>query len=101
MPQRQVSTTHSTSTFTVSRDRFGFTGRMEFYQPADLEQVIARSAALLGVNIDTAAAAELAKRSRGTPRIANALLRRVRDYAQIHSDSCINVGVVNDALAMF
>ena len=66
------------------RDRFGFTAHLEFYEPAELEQVVARSAILLGVTIPAEARAEIARRSRGTPRIANRLLRRVRDYALVH-----------------
>ncbi|MCL1900640.1 MAG: Holliday junction branch migration DNA helicase RuvB, partial [Promicromonosporaceae bacterium] len=64
------------------RDRFGFTGHLDFYSATDLQQVITRSAGLLGVSIDPAAAAEIASRSRGTPRIANRLLRRGRDWAE-------------------
>ena len=71
------------------RDRFGFTGHMEFYEPAELERVIHRSARLLDVEIGADGAAEIAGRSRGTPRIANRLLRRVRDYAQVKTDGGI------------
>ena len=71
------------------RDRFGFTAHMEFYEPAELERVIHRSAHLLDVEIDADGAAEIAGRSRGTPRIANRLLRRVRDYAQVKADGVI------------
>ena len=71
------------------RDRFGFTAHMEFYEPAELERVIHRSANLLDVEIDADGAAEIAGRSRGTPRIANRLLRRVRDYAQVKADGVI------------
>ena len=66
------------------RDRFGFTGHLEFYDDADLERVIARSAQVLNVSLPENARAEIARRSRGTPRIANRLLRRVRDYALVH-----------------
>src|SRR4051812_14080522 len=65
------------------RDRFGFTGHLEFYDPADLERIVARSARLLDVHVHADAAAEIASRSRGTPRIANRLLRRTRDFAQV------------------
>ncbi len=68
------------------RDRFGFTGHLEFYDEPELEQVIARSAAVLGVDVPTDALSEIARRSRGTPRIANRLLRRVRDYALVHGE---------------
>lgn len=67
------------------RDRFGFTGHLEFYEESELEQVIARSAAVLGVDLPTDSLSEIARRSRGTPRIANRLLRRVRDYALVHT----------------
>ncbi|WDH77466.1 Holliday junction branch migration DNA helicase RuvB [Microbacterium esteraromaticum] len=66
------------------RDRFGFTGHLEFYSADDLEQVISRSAGVLGVRLPDDALSEIARRSRGTPRIANRLLRRVRDYALVH-----------------
>ncbi|GAA2014720.1 Holliday junction branch migration DNA helicase RuvB [Microbacterium ulmi] len=66
------------------RDRFGFTAHLEFYEPAELERVVERSAAMLGVDLPVSARAEIARRSRGTPRIANRLLRRVRDYAVVH-----------------
>ncbi|GAA1467752.1 Holliday junction branch migration DNA helicase RuvB [Microbacterium thalassium] len=68
------------------RDRFGFTAHLEYYDPAELEQVIERSAVMLGVKVPAAARAEIARRSRGTPRIANRLLRRVRDYLIVHGD---------------
>ncbi|GHI84403.1 Holliday junction branch migration DNA helicase RuvB [Streptomyces xanthophaeus] len=83
------------------RDRFGFTGHMEFYAPEELERVIHRSARLLDVQIDTAGAAEIAGRSRGTPRIANRLLRRVRDYAQVRADGVINREVAGTALQVY
>ncbi|REJ05447.1 Holliday junction branch migration DNA helicase RuvB [Microbacterium bovistercoris] len=69
------------------RDRFGFTGHLEYYGEDELEQVIARSAAVLGVRLPADALSEIARRSRGTPRIANRLLRRVRDYALVHGDA--------------
>jgi Holliday junction DNA helicase RuvB len=67
------------------RDRFGFTAHLEYYEPEELERVIERSAAMLGVTLPPAARAEIARRSRGTPRIANRLLRRVRDYLVVHA----------------
>lgn len=76
------------------RDRFGIVQRLEFYNTQDLTQIIMRSADILGVDIEEQGALEIAKRSRGTPRIANRLLRRVRDYAQVKSD-----GVVSDKTA--
>ncbi|MEO2132775.1 Holliday junction branch migration DNA helicase RuvB [Microbacterium sp.] len=66
------------------RDRFGFTAHLEYYEPDELEQVISRSASVLGVDLPRTARAEIARRSRGTPRIANRLLRRVRDYVIVH-----------------
>jgi Holliday junction DNA helicase RuvB len=65
------------------RDRFGWVARLEYYPPADLERILARSARLLQIDLETGACAEIARRSRGTPRIANRLLRRVRDFAQV------------------
>lgn len=82
------------------RDRFGIVQRLEFYQPADLARIVARSAGLLGVEIDADGAGEIAQRSRGTPRIANRLLRRVRDYAQIKADGRIDRKVADAALNM-
>lgn len=83
------------------RDRFGFTAQMEFYNTADLTKVVTRAAAILGVSIDHEAAGEIASRSRGTPRIANRLLRRVRDYAEVHSDGHIDLRAAQDALVVF
>ncbi len=68
------------------RARFGIVHRLEFYEASDLEEIVRRSARILAVPIDDEAAAEIARRSRGTPRIANRLLRRVRDYAQVRAD---------------
>jgi Holliday junction DNA helicase RuvB len=83
------------------RDRFGFTAHMDFYDAADLEQVLARSARLLGVRLEPAAAVEVAGRSRGTPRIANRLLRRVRDFAQVRADGVVTRGVAREALLVY
>jgi Holliday junction DNA helicase RuvB len=83
------------------RDRFGFTGHMDFYTPAELERVVHRSAKLLDVPIDTEGAAEIAGRSRGTPRIANRLLRRVRDYAQVKADGRVDRELAGKALAVY
>src|SRR5437868_11264638 len=71
------------------RARFGIVHRLEFYTPQDLEEIVRRSARILNVPIADAAATELAQRSRGTPRIANRLLHRVRDYAQVRADGAI------------
>jgi len=80
------------------RDRFGIVQRLEFYGVDDLESIVKRSAAILGVSIDEAGARRIAQRSRGTPRIANRLLRRVRDYAQVRADGRIGAGVADAAL---
>ena len=83
------------------RDRFGYTGHLEFYEAAELQQIVTRSARLLDVDVDVAGAAEIASRSRGTPRIANRLLRRVRDFAQVRADGTVTRPVAHDALALF
>jgi Holliday junction DNA helicase RuvB len=83
------------------RDRFGFTGHMDFYSSAELVQVLDRSADLLGVRIRPDGAAEIAGRSRGTPRIANRLLRRVRDYAEVRVDGVVTEQVARAALAVY
>ena len=83
------------------RDRFGFTAHMDFYQPAELEIIIRRSAGLLGVALRDDGAAELAGRSRGTPRIANRLLRRVRDYAEVKGNGVVDRAVARAALELY
>ena len=83
------------------RDRFGFTAHLEFYEPGELDQIVHRSAGLLGVDLTDEGSAEIASRSRGTPRIANRLLRRVRDYAQVRADGIVTLGVAQAALDMF
>lgn len=83
------------------RDRFGFTAHMEFYGVHELEQIARRSADLLQVELASDGAREIASRSRGTPRIVNRLLRRVRDFAQVHGDGTINVKTACDALELF
>ena len=83
------------------RDRFGFTAHLEFYDAADLEHVVNRSARLLNVRIDADGAKELAGRSRGTPRIANRLLRRVRDYAEVKADGAVNLDTARAALDVY
>jgi Holliday junction DNA helicase RuvB len=81
------------------RARFGLVERLGFYPPEDLERIVTRSAAILQVPIDPQGAAEVARRSRGTPRVANRLLRRVRDYAQVRADGHITAPVADAALA--
>lgn len=82
------------------RDRFGIVQRLEFYNVADLTHIVARSAALLGVNMEGKGAEEVAKRSRGTPRIANRLLRRVRDYAEMKGNGIVTSSLADSALNM-
>jgi Holliday junction DNA helicase RuvB len=82
------------------RDRFGIVARLEFYTPAELARIVHRSAGLLRAPIDASGATEIARRSRGTPRIANRLLRRVRDYADVRADGRIDQTVAEAALAM-
>ena len=80
------------------RDRFGITLRLELYTPEELSQIVARSAGILGVPIDPEGAMEIARRSRGTPRIANRMLRRVRDFAQVRAGGAITRKVADEAL---
>ena len=82
------------------RARFGLVNRLNYYEPAELSEIVKRSAAKLGVDIDDEGAAEIARRSRGTPRIANNLLRRVRDYAQIKSGNFIDGKAAAESLAL-
>ena len=83
------------------RDRFGFTAHLDFYDVADIENIISRSSQLLGIEISSDAIGEIGKRSRGTPRIANRLLRRVRDFAQVHGDGNISLDHAVNALTMY
>jgi Holliday junction DNA helicase RuvB len=83
------------------RDRFGFTAHLDFYDEEDIANIVERSAALLDVKISDDAVRELGKRSRGTPRIANRLLRRVRDYAQVHGTGSITLEITRAALQMY
>ena len=82
------------------RDRFGIVSRLEFYTPQELALIVERSARLLEVHIEPEGATEIASRSRGTPRIANRLLRRVRDYAQVRADGRVTREVAHDALRL-
>ena len=82
------------------RDRFGIVQRLEFYEVSDLKRIVSRAASILEVEADGAGALEIAKRSRGTPRIANRLMRRVRDYAQVKGDGVINQPMAEQALDM-
>ncbi len=83
------------------RDRFGFTAQLDFYASADLERLLVRSARLLGIRLDADAATEIALRSRGTPRIANRLLRRVRDFAVVRADGVLTHEVARAALELY
>ena len=82
------------------RSRFGIVHRLEFYTAADLEEIIRRSARILAIPVEDAAAVEIARRARGTPRIANRLLRRVRDYAQVRAAGTVTLEVANAALKL-
>ena len=82
------------------RDRFGIVARLEFYSPEELARIVTRSAGLLGAPIEAAGAQEIANRSRGTPRIANRLLRRVRDYAEVKGNGTITQEMAHKALSM-
>ena len=83
------------------RDRFGFTAHLDFYDDTDLQLIVNRSAQKLGIELASDAGAELAGRSRGTPRIANRLLRRARDYNQVHSNGALDLDTTNRALALY
>ncbi len=82
------------------RDRFGIVQRLEYYAPEDLAQIVMRSAQILGIATDPEGAAEIARRARGTPRIANRLLRRVRDYAQVRGEGRITAAIADQALGL-
>ena len=83
------------------RDRFGFTAQLDYYESSELSRIVDRSARLLGIGISSEAVDEIGSRSRGTPRIANRLLRRVRDYSQVHGDGSITIADTLAALTMY
>lgn len=83
------------------RDRFGYVARLDFYTPADLETIVHRAARILEIEIEDVGAREIARRARGTPRIANRLLRLVRDYAEVRADGVIDAATAHDGLALF
>jgi holliday junction DNA helicase RuvB len=83
------------------RDRFGFVARLDFYDSPDLESIVRRAARILGVDIDSDGCREIARRSRGTPRIANRLLKRIRDYAQVKGDGVVDAATATAGLALF
>lgn len=94
------ATTRAGSLTSPLRDRFGIVQRLEFYNTADLSTIVQRSARIFGVSLDVSGANEIARRSRGTPRIANRLLRRVRDYAEVKFDGKITVEIARQALEL-
>ncbi len=94
------ATTRTGSLSAPLRDRFGIIHRLEFYTPLEIEQIIKRAANILNVKIDDLAAVELAKRSRLTPRISNRILKRVRDYAEVHGQGIITLDISDDALKL-
>jgi Holliday junction DNA helicase RuvB len=95
------ATTRSGALTGPLRDRFGFTGQMEFYSDDELELVVRRAASILDIRISDDGCSEIARRSRGTPRIANRLLRRVRDYAEVREDGMASLPVVRAALKVY
>ena len=94
------ATTRAGALTSPLRDRFGIAQRLEFYSHSDLAHIVTRSAAILDVSIDEEGAAEIARRARGTPRVANRLLRRVRDYAEVRADGRISHAVARQAMDM-
>jgi holliday junction DNA helicase RuvB len=94
------ATTRTGLLTTPLRDRFGMTYRLDYYDPAELAQIVRRSARILGVEIAAEAADEIARRSRGTPRVANRILRRVRDFAEVRHDGVVTLVVAREALVL-
>ena len=94
------ATTRTGLLTTPLRDRFGMTFRLGYYDTGQLASIVRRSAGILGVRIDEEACAEIASRSRGTPRIANRILRRVRDVAEVRHEGAITTGIAQEALAL-
>ncbi|NDH76118.1 MAG: hypothetical protein EBY52_05145, partial [Actinobacteria bacterium] len=95
------ATTRSGLLTTPLRDRFGLVARLDYYEVDDLQSIAMRAAGILEVDIDEGGAFEIARRSRGTPRIANRLLRQVRDYAEVERDGHISAEVAKDGLSFF
>jgi holliday junction DNA helicase RuvB len=95
------ATTRTGSITGPLRDRFGLVARLDYYAASDLEAIVTRAAGILGVEIDAGGAAELARRARGTPRIANRLLRRVRDFSEVRGHGAIDRATAADGLALF
>ncbi len=94
------ATTRAGALTSPLRDRFGIVQRLQYYDPEDLAKIVTRSAGILGLPVEPAGAMQIARRSRGTPRIANRLLRRVRDYAQVRSDGRVTSTAADEALTM-
>jgi len=94
------ATTRTGLLTTPLRDRFGMTYRLDYYRPEELARIVRRSAGILGVEIEPTAAAEISRRSRGTPRVANRILRRVRDVAEVRHDGAVTVAVTREALEL-
>jgi Holliday junction DNA helicase RuvB len=94
------ATTRTGLLTTPLRDRFGMTYRLDYYEVEDLTTIVRRSARILGVEIQDEAAAEIARRARGTPRVANRILRRVRDVAEVRHDGSVTVEIAQEALAL-
>jgi Holliday junction DNA helicase RuvB len=95
------ATTRTGSITGPLRDRFGLVARLDYYEPIDLEAIVARAAGILGVRVDPDGAREIARRARGTPRIANRLLRRVRDFAEVRGDGSVDLATASAGLALF
>jgi Holliday junction DNA helicase RuvB len=95
------ATTRTGSITGPLRDRFGLVARLDYYTAADLEAIVERAASIMGVEIDDVGAAEIARRARGTPRIANRLLRRVRDFAEVRGDGRVDQRTAHEGLALF
>lgn len=94
------ATTRMSAMSSPLRDRFGAHYKLDFYEESEVEQIVHRAAKILSITIDTPAAAEIARRARRTPRIANRLLKRVRDYAQIHNDNNVTLPIAHEALTL-
>ena len=95
------ATTRTGSITGPLRDRFGLVARLDYYEPDDLEAIATRAAGILGVRVDRGGAREIARRARGTPRIANRLLRRVRDFAEVRGDGTVDLATASAGLALF
>ena len=95
------ATTRTGSITGPLRDRFGLVARLDYYEPEDLVDIVARAAGILGVQVDAEGAWEIARRARGTPRIANRLLRRVRDFAEVRGHGSVDLPTASDGLATF